>query len=75
MINQPELGFLSVVVWHLISTVILAIRVVLGWRERQHHGSLKSWFEEIVPGQDNGELAVRIFTRTPVSIDDRRITN
>jgi phosphatidylglycerophosphate synthase len=75
MINQPELGFLSVVVWHLISTVILAIRVVLGWRERQHHGSLKSWFEEIVPGQDNGELAVRIFTRTPVSINDRRITN
>ena len=75
MINQPDLGFLSVVVWHLISTVILAIRVVLGWRERQHHGSLKSWFEEIVPGQDNGELAVRIFTRTPVSINDRRITN
>jgi phosphatidylglycerophosphate synthase len=75
MINQPELGFLSVVVWHLISTVILAIRVVLGWRERQHHGSLKSWLEEIVPGQDNGELAVRIFTRTPVSINDRRITN
>lgn len=75
MINQPDLGFLSVVVWHLISTVILAIRVVLGWRERQHHGSLKSWFEEIVPGQDSGELAVRIFTRTPVSINDRRITN
>lgn len=75
MINQPELGFLSVVVWHLISTVILAIRVVLGWRERQHHGSLKSWFEEIVPGQDNEELAVRIFTRTPVSINDKRITN
>ena len=75
MINQPDLGFLSVVVWHLISTAILAIRVVLGWRERQHHGSLKSWFEEIVPGQDSGELAVRIFTRTPVSINDRRITN
>ena len=75
VINQPELGFLSVVLWHLISTTILAIRVVLGWRERQHHGSLRSWFEEIVPGQDNGELAVRIFTRTPVSIDDRRTTN
>jgi len=74
MINQPYLGFLSVVVWHLISTVILSIRVVLGWRERQLHGSLKSWFEEIVPGQDNGELAVRIFTRTPVKINDKRVT-
>ena len=75
MINQPDLGFLSVVVWHLVSTIILAIRVVLGWRERLHQGSLKSWFEGIIPGQDKGGLAVRIFTRTPVSINDRRTSN
>ena len=75
MINQPDLGFLSVVVWHLVSTIILAIRVVLGWRERLHQGSLKSWFEGIILGQDKGGLAVRIFTRTPVSINDRRTSN
>jgi hypothetical protein len=75
MINQPDLGFLSVVIWHLISTAILAIRVALGWRVRQRHGPLKSWFEEIIPNQENGELAVRIFTRTPISINDRRVTN
>jgi phosphatidylglycerophosphate synthase len=75
MMNQPDLGFLSVVVWHLISTAILAIRVALGWRVRKYHGPLKSWFEEIIPNQENGELAVRIFTRTPVNINDKRVTN
>jgi len=75
IINRPDLGFLSVVIWHLISTVILAIRVVSGWCVRKRHGPLKSWFEEITPGQENGELAVRIFTRTPVNINDRRIAN
>ena len=30
---------------------------------------------EIVPNQEDGGLAVRIFTRTPVSINDRRVTN
>ena len=75
MIERPDLGFVLVVIWHLVSTIILAIRVVLGWRERRYQGSLKSWFEEIIPGQDKGELAVRIFTRTPVSINDRRATD
>ena len=75
MINQPDLGFLSVVIWHLISTAILVIRVAFGWREKYHNGPLKSWFEEIIPNQKDGELAVRIFTRTPVSINDRRVKN
>ena len=75
MINQPDLGFLSVVIWHLISTAILVIRVAYGWREKYHNGPLRSWFEEIVPNQKDGGLAVRIFTRKPVSINDRRVTN
>ena len=75
MIGQPDLGFLSVVIWHLISTAILAIRVASGWRAKYYNGPLKSWFEEIVPNQEDGELAVRIFTRTPVSINDRRVKN
>ncbi len=75
LINQPELGFLSVVIWQLLSTAILVMRVVIGWRERRHYGLLKSWFEEIIQSRDEGELAVRIFTRTPVSINDRRVTN
>ncbi len=75
LINQPELGFLSVVIWQLLSTSILAMRAIIGWRVKRHHGPLKSWFEEITLGRNEGELAVRIFTRTPVNINDRRVTN
>lgn len=75
LINQPELGFLSVVIWHLFSTIILAIRVVIAWRVRRHYGPLKPWFEDIKQGRNEGMLAIRIFTRTPVSINDRRVTN
>lgn len=75
LINQPELGFLSVVIWQLFSTTILVIRVVIAWHVRRHHGPLRPWFEEIIQGQKEGELAIRIFTRIPVSINDRRIAN
>jgi len=66
---------MSVVIWQLLSTTILAMRVIIGWRVKRHHGPLKSWFEEITLGRNEGELAVRIFTRTPVNINDRRVTN
>lgn len=75
IIGQPDLGFFAVVIWHLISTAILVTRVVYGWHTKYHNGPLKSWFEEIAPNQEDGGLAVRIFTRTPVSINDRRVTN
>lgn len=75
LINQPELGFLSVVIWHLFSTIILAIRVVIAWQVRRNYGPLRPWFEDIKQGRDEGMLAIRIFTRTPVSINDRRVTN
>ncbi len=75
LINQPELGFLSVVIWHLFSTIILAIRVVIAWQVRRNYGPLRPWFEDIKQGCDEGMLAIRIFTRTPVSINDRRVTN
>ncbi len=75
LINQPELGFLSVVIWHLFSTIILAIRVVIAWQVRRNYGPLRPWFEDIKQDRNAGMLAIRIFTRTPVSINDRRVTN
>ncbi len=59
--GRPDIGLWSVVVWHLLSTVFLAIRVVMGWQARRSRGALHSWFEEIVPGRDDQKLAVRIF--------------
>lgn len=59
--GRPDIGLLSVVIWHLLSTGFLSVRVAMGWVSRQSHGALHSWFEEIVAGQDEGKLAVRIF--------------
>jgi hypothetical protein len=59
--GRPDIGLLSVVVWHLLSTGFLAVRVAMGWLSRRSRGPLHSWFEEIVVGQDEGRLAVRIF--------------
>lgn len=62
LMGRPDIALWSVVTWHLLSTVFLAVRVIMGWRARRSHGPLRSWFEEVVPGQDERKLAVRIFT-------------
>ncbi|MBN9132921.1 MAG: CDP-alcohol phosphatidyltransferase family protein [Nitrosospira multiformis] len=59
--GRPDIGLLSVVVWHLLSTGFLSVRVAMGGLSRRSRGPLHSWFEEIVAGQDEGKLAVRIF--------------
>ena len=59
--GRPDIGLLSVVLWHLLSTGFLSVRVAMGWLSRRSRGPLHSWFEEIVAGQDEGKLAVRIF--------------
>lgn len=59
--GRPDIGLLSVVIWHLLSTGFLSVRVAMGWLSRRSCGPLHSWFEEIVAGQDEGKLAVRIF--------------
>ncbi|MDE2365855.1 MAG: CDP-alcohol phosphatidyltransferase family protein [Betaproteobacteria bacterium] len=59
--GRPDIGLWAVVIWHLLSTGFLAVRVVMGWQARRSHGTLHSWFEEIVPGRDDEKLAVRIF--------------
>ncbi|SEN05444.1 Phosphatidylglycerophosphate synthase [Nitrosospira multiformis] len=59
--GRPDIGLLSVVIWHLLSTGFLLVRVAMGWLSRRSRGPLHSWFEEIVAGQDEGKLAVRIF--------------
>tara|TARA_Y100001936_G_scaffold252558_1_gene312728 strand:+ start:14022 stop:15245 length:1224 start_codon:yes stop_codon:yes gene_type:complete len=74
-IGHPDLGFLALVIWHLISTVILIIRVIYGWRIRYYYGPLSSWFEEIVPNQERVDLAEKIFTRKPLRANGKRYTN
>jgi len=59
--GRPDIGLLSVMIWHLLSTGFLSVRVAMGWLSRRSRGPLHSWLEEIVAGQDEGKLAVRVF--------------
>jgi phosphatidylglycerophosphate synthase len=72
--GRPDIGLWSVVVWHLFSTVFLAVRVMMGWLARRSQGILHSWFEEIVPGRDDEKLAVRIFVPLMIKANDRKAT-
>ncbi len=66
LIDRPDLGFLWVVLWHLLSTAILSRRLLIGWRTWRQHGPLRSWLQDIDPSRDRDTLAVRIFTRAPI---------
>lgn len=70
LIERPDLGFFLVVAWHLISTTILAGRLLSGWRERRH-SPLRSWLQDIDPSRDREILAVKIFTRAPIKLKKR----
>lgn len=67
--DRPDIGLVLVVGWHLLSTLILFVRLMMAWRERARIGRLHSWMEPIDPVQNRDQLAVRVFTR--VSLADR----
>lgn len=66
-IARPDLGFIFIVLWHLISTAILGWRILIGWRTRKKDGKLQSWLQDIDSVKDRDQLAVRLFTREPLS--------
>ncbi len=66
--NQPDVGLLLVVVWHVISTAILIWRLMIGWQTKQKEGTLKSWLQDIDPARDRKTWAVKIFTRAPINL-------
>jgi hypothetical protein len=70
-IEQPDLGLLLVVAWHLLSTAFLTGRLIAGWRLWRQQGALRSWLQDIDPARDRNILAVKIFTRAP--IDPKRL--
>jgi len=65
---RPDLGLYLVLIWHSVSSLFLAWRLVLAWRTKQREGALVSWLEQIDPQQDKHKLAVRVFTRRPLQI-------
>lgn len=66
--DQPALGLILVVIWHIASTAFLAWRLLTAWRIKQKEGTLKSWLQDIDPARDREIWAVRIFTRAPINL-------
>lgn len=65
MAGRPDIGFILVVIWHLLSTLFLVCRLFIAWRSRSRDGVLHSWMEGIDPVRDRQQFAVRVFTRQP----------
>ena len=65
MVDRPDIGFILVVSWHLLSTLFLVYRLFVAWQSRLQDGVLYSWMEGIDPVQDRRQFAVRVFTRLP----------
>jgi len=65
LVADPELGFMWVVAWSVISTLLLASRFIFACVVRMVKGPLESWVENIDPHQSNAPLAVKLFTGYP----------
>jgi phosphatidylglycerophosphate synthase len=61
--GRPGAGLWAVVVWHLVSTAFLFVRVAGAIVLRRTRGPLKSWLATVDPERDRDRLAVRLFTR------------
>lgn len=68
--GQPAAGLWAVVIWHLLSTGFLAVRVLQGLAARLRGATLRPWLEGIDPLRDRERLAVRVFTRVPAELHD-----
>lgn len=61
--GRPDLGLYLVIIWHLLSTAILILRIYQGLNFRKRHGDLSPWLNDIDPVSDRNKLEVRLFTR------------
>ena len=68
--GQPGPALVLVVVWHVLSTLFLAVRLSIAWRVARDQGPLVSWLSKIGSGIEDGtasgsrcdRLALKIFT-------------
>ena len=65
IVVDAELGFMWVVAWSVLSTILLAIRFSYACIVRLLSGPLESWIETINPNIEQSNLAVKLFTGYP----------
>jgi phosphatidylglycerophosphate synthase len=63
ILGRPDIGLYAVVIWHVLSTMFLLLRVIQAFKEKKRVGELSTWLNKIDPVKDRGRLEVRIFTR------------
>lgn len=64
-IADAELGFIWVMAWSLLSTILLGLRFLYACIVRLLSGPLNSWIENIDPNSGQTSLAVKLFTGYP----------
>lgn len=67
LVGRPDIGFILIVGWHVLSTLFLAWRLLKAWQVKREQGKLTSWMETIDPILDRKQLAVKVFTRVPLA--------
>ena len=68
--GRPGTGLVTVVAWHVLSTLFLLMRLGMAWKAKQDQGPLANWLSEIGsrtesgtgPGPRHNRLALKIFT-------------
>jgi len=53
--GAPRAGLVAVAVWTVVSTIVLAVRLLQGVYARSRHGTLRPWIEEL--GVESGPVA------------------
>ena len=67
LVGQPAAALVTVVVWHLLSTLFLLARLGMAWWLKYHQGELEPWLAGVGTRDGKGaghsnSLALRIFT-------------
>jgi len=71
LVGLPEWGFLSVVIWTVLSTLVLFVRLFMGLAVRQHTGEpLHSWMEDPEVAAQRHPAAFRTFSTTRSAYGD-----
>ncbi len=68
--GRPDIGLCLVVGWHVISSLLLIMRIYAASRQKMEQGELNSWLNGIDPERDRHRLEVRLFTRLSRSVSN-----
>ncbi len=62
----PDWGLFAVTVWTVATSMFLFVRLLMAFKTRLAHGTLRSWFLDIDQNSQQQPLAVKLFTHRAV---------